>query len=586
MEALISSSSFLPRYPQLLHAPSYRINTKVRRPSQKSKITFEKKLLNQITNQPPDEIPIKNPHPHSKQVETVIKKQSLLSNILNTLDDFICTYLDSPLRPSIDPENVLSGHSAPVDELPPSACVVVEGSLPSSLDGAYIRNGPNPQFANPNPNSRRQRPHHLFEGDGMLHMIKISKGKATLCSRYIRTHKYEAEREAQYPFVPARLVLIVARVRAGQFDPVLHGTGTSNTSLALLGGRLFALCESDLPYEIKVTEDGDILTLGRRNLQSGDPKFSRMTAHPKIDRVTGEAFAYEYNINSPFLTFFRTDGRGRRQKGVPIYSMEECTSVHDFAVTENYAIFPDGQVVLKPSMVWRGRSPLGINRGKMQRLGIIGRYAEDDSGLRWIDTPGLNIMHCVNAWEEDGGDRIVLLVSNCLEIERFWENFRESELRLEKITIDVRREKVERERLSTNRLELGVINPAFQTKKNRYVYAAITDDTSWVGVVKLDLSLNNTVDGGNYMVASRLYGPGCNGGEPFFVPRESNNPAAEEDDGYLITYVHEQHTQESKFLVMDAKSPTLDIVAVVKLPQRVPDGFHGLFVSESDLGKL
>ncbi|KAK6127698.1 hypothetical protein DH2020_038572 [Rehmannia glutinosa] len=119
----------------------------------------------------------------------------------------------------------------------------------------------------------------------------------------------------------------------------------------------------------------------------------------------------------------------------------------------------------------------------------------------------------------------------------------------------------------------------------RYVYAAITNHTSWVGVVKLDLELAN-VGGGDCTVASRLYGPGCNGGEPFFVPREPNNPSADEDDGYLVTYVYDEDTQISKFLVMDAKSPTLDIVAAVRLPQRVPDGFHGLFVSEGDLAKL
>ncbi|KAK4401036.1 putative carotenoid cleavage dioxygenase 4, chloroplastic [Sesamum angolense] len=66
----------------------------------------------------------------------------------------------------------------------------------------------------------------------------------------------------------------------------------------------------------------------------------------------------------------------------------------------------------------------------------------------------------------------------------------------------------------------------------------------------------------------------------------SNNPTAEEDDGYLVTYVHNENVGESKFLVMDAKSPMLDIVAVVKLPCWIPCGFHGIFLSESELTKL
>lgn len=102
------------------------------------------------------------------------------------------------------------------------------------------------------------------------------------------------------------------------------------------------------------------------------------------------------------------------------------------------------------------------------------------------------------------------------------------------------------------------------------------------GVAKLDLSLP-TADCGDCTVAGRLYGPGCYGGEPYFVPREPDNPAAEEDDGYLVTYVHNENSEESWFLVMNAKSPTLDIVAKVTLPGRVPYGFHGLFVGERDL---
>ena len=105
------------------------------------------------------------------------------------------------------------------------------------------------------------------------------------------------------------------------------------------------------------------------------------------------------------------------------------------------------------------------------------------------------------------------------------------------------------------------------------------------GLVKLDVSVSEG-DRRDCIVASRLYGPGCLGGEPFFVAKEPNNPNTDEDDGFVVSYVHDENTGESRFLVMDAKSPNLEIVAAVKLPQRVPSGFHGLFVGESELKKL
>ena len=123
-------------------------------------------------------------------------------------------------------------------------------------------------------------------------------------------------------------------------------------------------------------------------------------------------------------------------------------------------------------------------------------------------------------------------------------------------------------------------------KKNKYVYAGVGDPMPKIsGVVKLDLSKGDQRE--DCTVASRMYGKGCYGGEPFFVAREAaENLDAEEDDGYVVSYVHDENTGESRFLVMDAKSPNLDLVATVKLPRRVPYGFHGLFVAESDLNRI
>ncbi|KAL2236187.1 UNVERIFIED_CONTAM: putative carotenoid cleavage dioxygenase 4, chloroplastic [Sesamum indicum] len=530
------------------------------------------------------------PRPVARKIKR--KHSSSLAIIFKTLDDLICNFLDLPLRHSIDPKCVLSGTFAPVDELPPTPCEVVEGSLPSCLDGAYIRNGPNPHFI-------PRGPYHLLDGDGMLHMIRISRGEATFCSRYVQTHKYMIEQEIGYPIFPsvfssfngfgasiARSFLTLAKMLTGQFDPIRHGFGVANTSLALFAGHLFALCESDIPYAIKVTPDGDIVTIGRHDFQrSSSEWFFRMTAHPKIDRETGEAFAYRFHPLWPFLTFFRFDSEGKKHKDVPMYSADGPTLTHDFAVTKSYAIFPDVQIVMNLLWILRGRSPVGVDPCKVPRLGIIPRYAEDDSEMQWINAPGFNMLHCFSAWEEDGGDTIVIVASNAVKVEQVLERIELAQLTIEKLTINVKSKSLQRHPLCTRVLDFAVINPAYAARKTRYIYASIIESKSLVGVVKLDLSLT-MVDGGDCTVASRFYEPGWCGGEPFFVAGDPNNPTAEEDDGYLLTYVHNENVGESKFLVMDAKSPKLDIVAVVKLPCWIPSGFHGIFLSESDLNKL
>jgi 9-cis-epoxycarotenoid dioxygenase len=108
----------------------------------------------------------------STQQSTIARKPielSLPTVILNAVDDFMNNFVDPPIRPSVDPKYVLSNNFAPVCELPPTECEVVEGSLPLCLDGAYIRNSPNPQYL-------PRGPYHLFDGDGMLHSIRISQG--------------------------------------------------------------------------------------------------------------------------------------------------------------------------------------------------------------------------------------------------------------------------------------------------------------------------------------------------------------------------------------------------------------------------
>ncbi|KAL0727516.1 hypothetical protein Bca4012_023609 [Brassica carinata] len=513
---------------------------------------------------------------------------TLATALFSTMEEVINTFIDPPSRPSVDPKHVLSDNFAPVlDELPPTECEIIHGSLPPSLNGAYIRNGPNPQFL-------PRGPYHLFDGDGMLHAIRIRDGKVTLCSRYVKTYKYNVEKQTGTPVIPnvfsgfngvpasmARGALSAFRVLAGQFNPV-NGIGLANTSLAFFCNRLFALGESDLPYAVRLTESGDIVTIGRHDF---DGKLGMsMTAHPKIDPETGETFAFRYGPVPPFLTFFRFDSTGKKQKDVPVFSMTSPSFLHDFAITKRHAIFSEIQIKMRMDSMLEGGSPVGADNGKTPRLGVIPRYAEDESEMRWFEVPGFNIIHAINAWDEDDGNTIVLIAPNIMSIEHTLERMELVHALVEKVRIDLVTGIVTRHPISARNLDFAVINPAFVGRRSRYVYAAIGDPMPKIsGVVKLDVSRGDRDD---CTVARRMYGPGCYGGEPFFVARDPGNPEAEEDDGYVVTYVHDEVAGESKFLVMDAKSPELEIVAAVRLPRRVPYGFHGLFVKESDLNKL
>ncbi|GAB2271625.1 carotenoid cleavage dioxygenase 4 [Dionaea muscipula] len=517
---------------------------------------------------------------------------TLKLDILSGLEGIINRFIDRPIGPWVDPKTVLSGNFAPVDELEPTECEDIEGVLPPCLEGAYIRNGSNPQLT-------PHGPYHIFDGDGMLHCLRISNhGSATFCSRYVQTYKYLYEQETGMNLVPnfmgdfqslvpsiARVLIYITRMQECKYNRS-NGMGTANTNLTLLGGRLFALGESDLPYEIKVTPTGDIETIGRCSF---DGKLSlAMTAHPKADANTAETFAFRNTLIPAILSYFWFDAEGNKQPDLHIPWMKNGPSfLHDFAITKSYAIFPDIQLGMDLLGFLTGSGSLAAaDSKKVSRMGVIRRYAKDSKDMRWYEVPGFNMFHITNAWDEtdDKGDEyIVLIAPNVSPVSQMLRATDSVSSPMDKVKINIRTGKYSRNPLSTRNVELATINPAYIGKKNKYVYAGIVDPAPKIsGVVKLDLTKAGS-DQWDCTVATRMYDTESYGSEPFFVARDPENKEVEEDDGYLVSYVHNEETGESKFIVMDAKSPSLEIVASIKLPQRVPYGFHGLFIREKDL---
>lgn len=61
-------------------------------------------------------------------------------------------------------------------------------------------------------------------------------------------------------------------------------------------------------------------------------------------------------------------------------------------------------------------------------------------------------------------------------------------------------------------------------------------------------------------------------GEPVFIPRFEN---ADEDDGWVMALRHNRDTNLSDLVIIDSQAFTGQSIAVIHLPARVPNGFHG-----------
>jgi carotenoid cleavage dioxygenase len=69
---------------------------------------------------------------------------------------------------------------------------------------------------------------------------------------------------------------------------------------------------------------------------------------------------------------------------------------------------------------------------------------------------------------------------------------------------------------------------------------------------------------------------GKGAGEAVFVPRAAD---AGEDEGYLLTFVYDPAADGSELVILDAQQVSADPIARVRMPHRVPYGFHGNWVS-------
>lgn len=492
----------------------------------------------------------------------------------------------------------LSGNFAPVPEVPGlQTGLRITGTVPEYVNGEFVRVGPNPKYK-PSAN------YHWFDGDGMLHGVRIANGTATYFNRFVGTSRLKQEDDHRRPmFIKigdmkgmlglVRMLLGQARTALGIIDDS-QGAGTANTALVYHGGALLALNEGDKPYAVRVLEDGHLETLGR--LDYGGQLDHNFTAHPKVDPVTGELFTFCYNLQSlPHLIYRVVSAAGYMGPKVPI-TIPDPIMMHDFAITERYSIFMDLPLVFDPkTMVKNSTLPFVYKDDRPSRFGILPRYDTTEANIKWFIRPPCVIFHIANAWEE--GDEVVLIACRFESFTLGLENPNQGPQLLTEFRFNMKTGSSSETTLADIRCDFPRVNEQFTGRKQRFVYASVFDNVvDVVGVAKFDLSrkpvlleerpksavgtAKASIQTGGTVVGFFEFGPGRMGSEPVFVPR-----GGDEDGGCLLNMVFDSNTNLSEVVIIDAKTMSVAPLATIDIGCRVPYGFHGTFVSEEEIKK-
>src|SRR5438270_1552862 len=447
--------------------------------------------------------------------------------------------------------------------------LAVVGTLPSDLDGTLFRIGP----ARHDVYGERYR--HWFDGDGMVHALRLSGGKAEYRNRFVATDKKGEEDAAQRRLYPGFGTppggSPLGRMRRAR------GKSAANTNVVFHAGKLLALWEAGRPWRV---DPVTLETIGEDDMGGALGPHQAISAHPKLDRATGEMwnFGVDYGPRNS-ISLYRTtaDGVTDRVTKIPL---DFGPMVHDFALTATKAVFVLHPIALPriPIGLMTGRKSFGESlRWKPSRGTVVLSVDRVTGERRSYKTGPLLTFHTANAWDEDGDVVVDLCATEDASVMKFFveamagRDFVPTSPYLERLTLRDNG-RLDRRRLSETPLEFPRVAGRSLCRPHTRAYGATLHvDAQFLGApAALDPATGSSSVA--VMKAHQI------AGEPVPVTKAG---ATSDDEVWLLTLVLDAEAGRSEVWALDGADVAAPPVAVVPLPHIVPFGFHGNWVRAS-----
>ncbi len=480
------------------------------------------------------------------------------------------------VRPTLVPGThpYLTGAFTPnYDELNATDLDVI-GTVPERLDGVYLRNTQNPVH-------HPRGTYHVFDGDGMLHLLSFKRGRVEYRNRFVRTRAFEEEQAAGRSLYAGLIDKPSLAERPGWGARGGLRDSAATDVIVHAGQALATFYQCGEPYRL------DARTLAMLGVSAWGAQVAAdggISAHPKVCPRTGDLLFFNYSKNAPYMHYGEVDRHDRLVHYVPV-PLPGPRLPHDMCFTENFAILDDFPLHWDETLLATGRHKLVYHADRPSRFAVVPRRHAPQTGIRWFEASPTYVLHWLNAWEETTADGSVEIVMHgyhqatpmpqggydntgaTMGPARYGPTLYEWRLNLATGRTAERR-------LDERLLEFGMINASTWGRPHRYTYNMVAHPGSFLfdGILKVDHATGQSQE--------YRFGEGRFGSESPMAPCHD---AQAEDDGYVVSFVTDMKADRSECVVLDARDISKGPVARILLPHRISSGTHACWADAREI---